>query len=231
MEWNGSSYAVTGRLEGLGVRVHPTDQRFSSVIEKLQNWMHLTKLTKRPLMILGTAQSGLEIRSFHTLLGRIQPPVAILVTPSEVTSDMATPLWTQHFWIDSPAIGDVLGGSWNVYLRTRRTSTLTGPAIKSLRGATIASRYEQLGRIADPDPPGRQVWYSLPYSVGVLREISTLYRGRECRVLSRNSHLAAQSLNDIWQYELQLPRFEDTGEHPTLTDQIVVFGGWKRWER
>ena len=73
--------------------------------------------------------------------------------------------------------------------------------------------------------------YGIPSLIryGVLQEIATLDRGRECRTLSRNIHLAAQSLNDIWRYELQLPRFEDTREQPTLADQIVIFGGWGRW--
>ena len=73
------------------------------------------------------------------------------------------------------------------------------------------------------------VWYSSPYSVGVLQEVITMGRGRVCRILSRNSHLASRSLGDIWNYELQLPRYEDTGKQPSFPDQIVVFGGRKRW--
>ena len=163
VERNASDYTVTWLLEGLVVRVHPMDPRFSPVVGEFQNWPRGSTLAKRPLMMMGEAHSGHELRSFHTLLGEIQPPIAVLVTPSEVVlASISSPLWAQHLWIDSSAICGVLGGSWNVFVRTRRPLKLSVSSTESTCGTTIAPRYEQMGRVAENDPPGRQVWYSPP---------------------------------------------------------------------
>ena len=69
VEWNGSCFTASGLLEGLGVRVRLMEHRFSSAVESLKKRTHGSNLTKRPLMVLGTAQSSHEIRAFHTLLG------------------------------------------------------------------------------------------------------------------------------------------------------------------
>ena len=63
-----------------------------------------------------------------------------------------------------------------------------------------------------------------------MKEVVILEHGRECRASSRNSHLAAQSLNDIWRCELKLPRFPDMNTRSLVTDQMVISGGWRRWE-
>ena len=116
------------------------------------------------------------------------------------------------------------------FLCTRRPLKQSLNTVYSTLGLAIASRYDQMGRLAGEYPPCRPVWYSLPYSVGVLQEVATLGCGRECRVLSRNSLLSAQSLNDIWRYELHIPPFADTNTPPSLPHQIAIFGGWGRWE-
>ena len=97
------------------------------------------------------------------------------------------------------------------------------------QGTTLASRYESLGKPASPDPEGRRVNYAAPYSIGVVQEILTIESSRERRILSRNSQLAARSLADIWQRGQLLPLMEGAIERPTLTDQIAIFGGWRRW--
>ena len=97
-------------------------------------------------------------------------------------------------------------------------------------GVTLAERYEFIGRPAEEDPPGRKMNYATPYSVGLVQEVVVLDRSREFRVLSRNSQLAAQSLADICQRELHLPLFAATHTRASLSGQIAIYGGWKRWE-
>ena len=97
------------------------------------------------------------------------------------------------------------------------------------QGATLASRYESLGTRASTDPEGRKVNYATPYSVGVVQEVITLESSRELRILSRNIQLAAQSLADIWQRDLLPPQVEGASLRPSMSDQIVIFGGWRRW--
>ena len=98
-----------------------------------------------------------------------------------------------------------------------------------MQGTTLANRYESLGKIAAPDPAGRLANYAVPYSIGVVQEIVAIESSRERRALSRNSQLASRSLSDIWQRELLLPLEAGPNARPTLTDQIVIFGGWRRW--
>ena len=96
-------------------------------------------------------------------------------------------------------------------------------------GTCLTGRYEFLGKTADADHEGRRASYAIPYSIGVVQEVIILDRSQEMRVLSRNSQLASQSLADIWRRELQLPLVTGTDTRPSMTDQIVFFGGWRRW--
>ena len=96
-------------------------------------------------------------------------------------------------------------------------------------GTCLAARYEFIGRPADTDPAGRRSNYAIPYTVGVAQEIVALDRSREMRALGRNSQLASQSLVDIWQRDLHLPMFAAASARPSTIDQIVIFGGWRRW--
>ena len=97
------------------------------------------------------------------------------------------------------------------------------------QGTTFASRYESLGTCASPDPEGGKVNYAIPYSAGVVQEVITLESSRELRILSRSSQLSAQSLADIWQRDLLPPQVEGASLRPSMSDQIVIFGGWRRW--
>ena len=65
---------------------------------------------QRPLIFLGTARTGNEMRTFHHQLTVAQHPVGALITPSDLAEARITnPMWTQHFWIDAPTVGNVIG--------------------------------------------------------------------------------------------------------------------------
>ena len=92
-------YLFPGRI-GSGVR--PPEYRFSPETEKLQNWPQWAPVARRLLVMLGAAHSGHEIRNFQIKMEKIQPPISVLVTPSEVVlTSVSYPLRPQHFWIDS----------------------------------------------------------------------------------------------------------------------------------
>ena len=87
-------------------------------------------------------------------------------------------------------------GCWDVFLCTRKPLAL--PTVGYAAGMTVATRYDEMGEGAGPNPSGAIQRYAIPYSVGVVREIVTLDKARSFRALIRNSQLAAQSLRDIW---------------------------------
>ena len=147
-------------LEGLGLRVHPLEHRFSDVVKRLERWPGWESTAKEPYIMLGSARTGHEVMLFQRQLLKVAAPVAILVTPSEITGAFETDnLRPQHFWVDSSMAGDVLGGSWNVFVCTRLPLKLTmGPNLLT-QGITLASRYESIGKPSAPDPDGRRVNY------------------------------------------------------------------------
>ena len=126
-------------------------------------------------------------------------------------------------------MGDVLGGCWNVFLCARNPMKLTIVPNLVDGGTCLAERYEFIGRPAAGDPPGRRINYAIPYSAGVVREVVVMDKSREMRILSRHIQLEAQSLEDIWHREMHLPPFAATHSRPSLSDQIAIFGGWRRW--
>ena len=109
-------------LEGLGVKTQPVDFRFGQMASQLQRWiLRGGGTTQMPLIFLGAARDGHEVGDFQHQLKNIQHPIGVLVSPSDLAEVRINgPLRTQHFLIDSAAIGDVIGGSWGVFLCTRK---------------------------------------------------------------------------------------------------------------
>ena len=52
-EWNPASFAATGFSEGLGIRVHPMEYRFTSVVTQLARWLEWAPVAVKPLKFLG----------------------------------------------------------------------------------------------------------------------------------------------------------------------------------
>ena len=174
---NASSFTSTGALEGMGIKVQPLDFTRSQVVSKLKGWLALGAVAQRPLFFLVASHKGREIRSFHQQLKKILPPVGILITPSEIVEARANnPLRAQHFWIDSSAVGDVLGGCWGAFLCTRKPMVLS--TVWYATGTTLATKYEEMGDGAEPDPTGTLQRYAIPYSAGAVQEIATLDQDR-----------------------------------------------------
>ena len=229
-EWNSSADTATGLLEGMGVETQPVDFRFGQVMTQLQRWMIFGAATQRPLIFLGTSHNGHDVRTFHRKPKTIQHPLGALVTPSELADFLINgPVRTQHFWIDPAAIGDVLGGSWNVHLRTRMP--LTPSTVGYAERMTLSKNYLDIGEEALSDPPGAMRKYAIPYSVGFVQEIAVAYQSRRRWLLSRNSQLAAQILHDVWQQEAYLPANASTRTPRILPNRSCYLdggGGGKR---
>ena len=117
-----------------------------------------------------------------------------------------------------------------MFLCEKRPLALTINPIGQTGGITSAARYDSIGRPTEEDPPGRHIQYAIPYSIGIVKAVSILDRPMECMVLSRNSQQAAQSSYDLWRRGLHLPLFAATQTRPSLSDQIVIFGGRTSWE-
>ena len=93
------------------------------------------------------------------------------------------PVWAQHFWIDSASIGDVLGGRWGAFLRTRGPIVLTTVGYPT--GMAMATKYTEIEEEAAPDPIGTEAKYDIPYSTGLAQEIAISDQGRRYRLMIR----------------------------------------------
>ena len=150
---NSSAYKVAGMLGGLGLKTQPVDFRFGQVAAQLQRRWVFGKAGQKPLIFLGTAHTGQEVRTFHHQLKTLQPPIGVLTTPSELEEfRISGPVWTQHLWIDSDSIGAVLGGSWNVFLCTRKPPVVSTAGYTT--GMTLATKYADIDEEAAPGPIG-----------------------------------------------------------------------------
>ena len=142
---------------------------------------------------------------------------------------MDRPGRTKRYWADSSVYGNVIGGCWGIFLETQNPFELHCAASGFSMENAIDAQYLRLEQTDAEDPDGLGETYTIPYSVGGVREISTLTHHHERRVLGRQIQLAAPRLGDIWRRELHLPNFASTEIPPTLGDQIVIFGGRGRW--
>ena len=167
-EWNASSYTVTGVLDGLGLETQPVDFRFGQVAAQLQRWLVCGQAGQKPLIFMGTSHTGQEVMTFHHRRKTLQPPIVVLVTPSELAEfRISWPVWTQRFWIDSAPIGDLLGGSWNVFLCAR--APLAFSTVGYTTGMTLETKYADIDEEASPGPIGTINKYDIPYSMGLVR--------------------------------------------------------------
>ena len=114
--------------------------------KKLKSWMKWAPLSTRPIVLLGEAHTGHEVHMPHQVLRKVQPPISVLVSPSEITgAQLVNQLRTHHFWIDSSTMRAAIGGCWNGALCTRRPLKLTAHHIGKMSGMTLAARYGQIG--------------------------------------------------------------------------------------
>ena len=225
-EWNPSGFTATGFVEGTGILAHPAEYRFTSVVTQLAQWLEWAPVAVKPRIFLGSAHTGHEVSLFQKHLTKLMEPVAILVTPSEITGAyVSNQLRTQHFWIDSPTMGDVIGGCWDVFLRTRTPMKLTIVQNPIAWGDRVGGSIRVHRATCRRRPTGGKTQLRHPIFYWSGHEVVILDRSREFRVLGSNSHIAAQSLADIWQRGLHLPLFAATHTRPSMTDQIVIFGG------
>ena len=154
---------------GVCLRVRPLGYQFSAVLVKLRNWLYGASPAKRPLVAMETSQPSGGCAAPIPYWWGLSRHVAVLSLPSELVTAPTSPMRKQNFWIDSPAICDVLGGRSGIFLRSRRSLAHSGSSTGSERGATIAPRYGQVGRGAEKDPTDRQVWYWPPFRSGYYR--------------------------------------------------------------
>ena len=70
-------------------------------------------------LVLGSERRKGEIGEFRSFLDQMDVEIAVTVTPDEVGEEIWYPpvFWTQSWRCDSARYGDVLAGSWNVYVK------------------------------------------------------------------------------------------------------------------
>ena len=86
------------------------EYRFTAVATHLSRWLEWPPVATEPLIFLGSAHAVHEVMLFQRHLEKLMAPVAILVAPSEISGAFVSgQIWTQHFWVDSYKMGDVLG--------------------------------------------------------------------------------------------------------------------------
>ena len=150
---------------------------------------------------MATAHIGHEVGAFHHQLGNIQPPIGVLVTPSELAEFRINgPLRTQHFWVDPLEVGDVLGLRWGVFMCTSNPLTLS--TVGYAAGMTIAAKYVDIDEEASMSPPGTLRKYAIPCSIVIEQEIIATDQSRRFRIISRNIQLAVQRMHDAWQQDI-----------------------------
>lgn len=132
---------------------------------------------------------------------------------------MERPGWTHRYWVDSSVYGDVVGGRWDICLKTHTPLKLQCATGGFSMENTIGGQYLRLSQTSADDPDGLRRTYAIPYSVGSAQEIATMAHDRERRVLSGHIQLDDQSLNDIWRQELNLPEFISTAKPNTIEEK------------
>ena len=116
--------------------------------------------------------------------------------------------------------GDVLGGCWGIFLKTRTPSILQ--IAKSGFGMenTVAGQYHRQSETASVETDGLRRAYSIPYSMGDVQEIVVLYKNRDKRMLSRRNQLAVRSLKEtVYLANRTKPPFLDSTAQPPTTDR------------
>ena len=130
-------------LSGIGLQIFDDlglDYRAINGMSLFGLYKHDTDATWK--LIFGSARHKGEIDSFRYFLNAACFDIAIMLTPSEVEEEIwyKGGFWTQGWHCDSAKYGDMLAGSWNIYVKSNETYsslelTVPGRMMSSIRCA------------------------------------------------------------------------------------------------
>ena len=175
--------------------------------------------TGQPDIMIGTARSTKECALVISMIRDWGPFAAYLVTPSEtVPSDTDEVVWSQHLWIDSSMIGDVMGGMWNVFV----VSKFPVDILRQNAGAGTPDTLENLYRYHKREPlPGESMVTKVaPLSNSIGRKI--IYKdslGKD--TYSRESQLSPFTLAEVQNASPQWHWFNPDAE-PSLLEKLLL---------
>ena len=152
----------------------PIEYRFKAAILQLAPRLTWAPVAHKQVVLVGTSYAGNEVQQSHDLLIIARTPVVILATPSGISGNIDRHEWPHHYWVDSAACVDVLGGFRDIFLKTQTPLMLQSAAGGSSMSNTIADQYSRLGQTDAGDPDGLRRTYEIPCSVGSVQEIATM---------------------------------------------------------
>ena len=118
-EWNGSNFAPLYVAQRLGFQAVSINSRLAPDNESDFDVRIPRATNEINDVVIGTSKSVRECLAWFDSVRIHQPEVSIFVTNSEISPDrLAELVVTQHYWIDSFCLGDVLGGAWNVFVKS-----------------------------------------------------------------------------------------------------------------
>ena len=115
-EWGGSNFLPLQCAKLFGCQTLALTSRWKDLTlnyDRFPYWRN-----ERVDVLLGTAKTVTECKQFGQHVHTINAGFSVLVTPSElVPPNLDAMGFTQHFWVDSGFLSDVLCGAWNVFIR------------------------------------------------------------------------------------------------------------------
>ena len=106
---------------GIGLQIFDSLGLAYSALEGMSLFEHYRAEGKQDWeLIFGSARRKGEIEDFRTRLESETYEIAVMITPSEVEEEIwfRSGFWAQGWLCDSAKFGDVLAGSWNVYVKS-----------------------------------------------------------------------------------------------------------------
>ena len=179
-------------------------------------------------LIFGSARHKGEIDEFRFFLDKECYDIAIMITPSEVEEEIwyKGGFWTQGWHCDSAKYGDVLAGSWNVYVKSADQYSSLDPTVPGRMMSSIRRFFADKGLEFVENPMGATCIRPIENSAGKTI-IARRWNGEER--LSPDSQIPPYSRksaivgNHIW------PILDQAYREPKVRGELLVLGAHHAW--
>ena len=179
-------------------------------------------------LVFGAARHRGELEDFRAYLQKSLYEIVVMTTPSEVEDEIwfADGFWSQRWRCDSAQFGDVLAGTWNVYVRSKKEYSnldfsVPGRMLNSLRRCFGEHGLKFLG-----NPHGVPLVRPIENSIG---KTIIIRRANGEERLSPDTHIPPYSRKTAEYEEVAWPVLEQAYRQPKTREKLLALGAHHAW--
>ena len=186
--------------------------------------------SKEPwMMVFGAARRKGDLHDSRSYLQESQYEIVVMMTPAEVEDEIryAYGFWSQRWRCDSAEFGDVMAGTWNIYVQSKKKYANLDFAVPGRMLSSLRRCFGDHGLKFLDNPTGVPLVRPLENSIG--RTIIIIRRANGEQRLSPDSHIPPYSRKTAETEEVAWPVLDQAYRQPKLREKLLALGAHRAW--